>query len=179
MCEEETDDCALRMSVTKSDSGWALTETIHELVKSIEMSVEQNTNWILALVADPTHISEETRERFENEHPFLTHCFEEPSQPASSLVPCKTDRLVLDMHDAVGQMVKQVKLKTELRVHLDVPLNEVHTEATHNIKPRTRVRVAFSDVHAHVDAQVHEHEDGDVVKKNVNKEMFMRMLKQM
>ena len=54
------DGCGSRKSVTKSESGWASTETIHELVKTIEKSMEQNTNWILVFDGTPTQISAET-----------------------------------------------------------------------------------------------------------------------
>ena len=73
------DGCGPMISVTKSESGWASTETIHELVKTIESSMELFTRWILVLDVAPTHISAETRELLKSEHPFMTLCYVEPN----------------------------------------------------------------------------------------------------
>ncbi len=140
------DGCGPRVSVTKSESGWATTETILELVRIIESSMEPETPWILVWDVAPTHISENTRLTLRAEHPFLTLCYVEARTTAicqpldiAYMASYKASvrrqwcrvvaRRVLETHSAVGTMVRQLDLKTQLPVYLDVALQETHTEA--------------------------------------------------
>ena len=58
-------------TAAKSESGWAITETILALVRVIESSMGPTTPWILVLDVAPTSISEDARSTLRLAHPFL------------------------------------------------------------------------------------------------------------
>ena len=132
-------------SVTKSEGGWTNTETILELVRIIESSMEPMRHGSLTAFA-PTRFSENRRPTLRCGHPLLILCYVETNttsicQPldiafrtiykasVSRQWRRATARRVLETHSAVGTKVSRLDLETQLLDHLDVALQETHTEA--------------------------------------------------